>query len=167
MQQTLQCPNCGYPNHLGIQFCVACGVRMGTICPYCHATVDPNRRFCGNCGADLFRGIPQQKYTYSIEYLAPESQIQDNMYLTSCQNCFRQAPVKHVVFYQNIGMLIMRMHKSIDGYLCRDCINKYFWQFTLITFFLGWWGIISFFYTLFILPNNIITFLFSLSLPRP
>jgi hypothetical protein len=82
-----------------------------------------------------------------------------------CQSCGVEAPTKHVVFYQNIGALVMRFHKEIEGNLCKSCIHKYFWEFTLITLFLGWWGVISFVMTLFFyIPNNIIRYLLSLSL---
>jgi hypothetical protein len=37
---------------------------------------------------------------------------------------------------------------------------------TLITLFCGWWGVLSFFTTLFILPSNIATYLGAMSLPR-
>ena len=82
-----------------------------------------------------------------------------------CQSCGVEAPTQHVVFYQNIGALVMRFQKKIEGNLCKSCIHKYFWEFTLITLFLGWWGVISFFATLFFyIPNNIIRYLLSLSL---
>jgi len=82
-----------------------------------------------------------------------------------CQNCGREAPTRYVDFYQNIGALIMRFHKQMKGNLCRDCINKHFWNMTLITLFLGWWGVISFVFTLFVLPNNIIRYLGTLGMP--
>jgi hypothetical protein len=81
-----------------------------------------------------------------------------------CQSCGREAPTRNVTFYQNIGLLVLRLHKSMGGNLCKDCINKHFWPMTLITFFFGWWGVISFFFTLFTLPNNIIRYLGSLDL---
>lgn len=84
-----------------------------------------------------------------------------------CQTCGREAPTRYTELYQNIGILIMRFNKSIKGDLCKDCINKFFWEYTLITFFLGWWGIISFFSTLFILPNNIFRYLGSLNMIGP
>jgi len=37
----------------------------------------------------------------------------------------------------------------------------------LITLFFGWWGIISFFFTLVALPMNLVSYLGALSLPRP
>jgi hypothetical protein len=37
---------------------------------------------------------------------------------------------------------------------------------SLISFFFGWWGVISFFWTLITLPMNVITYIGALSLPR-
>jgi len=82
-----------------------------------------------------------------------------------CQDCGVEAPTKKVVFHRNIGALVMRFGNSVNGELCKNCINKYFWQYTGVTAVLGWWGVISFFYTLFILPNNVIYYLGSLKLP--
>jgi hypothetical protein len=85
---------------------------------------------------------------------------------TTCVACHQHAPTQYVTIWQNIGALVMRFHKKISGNLCRNCIDKYFWEYTLITFFFGWWGIISFFFTLFILPSNLVTFLSTRKLPR-
>ena len=84
-----------------------------------------------------------------------------------CQSCGVEAPTKYVEFYQNIGALFMRFSKSIKGNLCKDCINQYFWSFTGITLVLGWWGMISFFVTPFILLNNIVEYLGTLRLAPP
>jgi len=84
-----------------------------------------------------------------------------------CQSCGREAQTKYVEYYQNIGMLVMRSSKEVKCHLCKDCSNKYFWSFTGTTLFLGWWGIISFFVTLFIIPNNIIRYLGTLGLVSP
>lgn len=81
-----------------------------------------------------------------------------------CQRCGVEAPTKQVSFYQNIGALVIRFHKHTSGNLCKRCINQVFWEYTLIDLFLGWWGIISFFFNLFAIPNNIINYLGSLSL---
>ena len=84
----------------------------------------------------------------------------------TCRMCGRHAPTKQVTFHQNIGALIMRFPKTISGQLCRDCIGKYFRSYTLTSLFLGWWGVISFFYTLVTIPMNIVTYLQARSLPR-
>jgi hypothetical protein len=75
-----------------------------------------------------------------------------------CQSCGERRPTRHVVFYQNIGMVIMRSSKTVDGELCKDCINKVFWNFTLITLVFGWWGMISLIVTPLFLINNIARF---------
>jgi hypothetical protein len=82
-----------------------------------------------------------------------------------CQACRRRAPTKHVTFMQNVGCIVIRFPKTTRGYLCRLCISSFFWRYTLITFFFGWWGVISFFYSLVSIPNNIATFLGARSLP--
>ncbi len=81
-----------------------------------------------------------------------------------CEACLRAAPTKQVAFYQNIGALVMRFHKTLKGNLCRQCIDKYFWEYTLYTLFLGWWGVISLIVTPFFLLNNVIRYLGSRSL---
>jgi hypothetical protein len=82
-----------------------------------------------------------------------------------CQLCGVQAATRHVVFYQNIGALIMRFHKSIEGELCKTCIHEQFWMFTLVNVTLGWWGIISLIVTPFFIINNVARYLMCLSMP--
>ena len=71
-----------------------------------------------------------------------------------CHICGVEAPTKYVAYYQNIGMLFMRMSRSIDGHMCKSCVHKYFWQFTLINLTLGWWGMISLIVNPFFILNN-------------
>ena len=87
-----------------------------------------------------------------------------------CQSCGALAPTKYVEFYQNIGAIILRFHKSIKGKFCKSCINQYFWEYTLFTLLLGWWGAISFFVTPFHILNNVVRYIGSLgmgSVPDP
>jgi hypothetical protein len=60
-----------------------------------------------------------------------------------CQACGIEAPVKHVHFYQNIGALVMRFSKEVEGNLCKRCIHSNFWSMTLINLSVGWLGVIS------------------------
>lgn len=82
-----------------------------------------------------------------------------------CQCCGIEAPTKKTAFYQNIGALVMRFSQSVEGNLCKDCIHKNFWKMTTTTFFLGWWGTISFIVTPFFLLNNIGRYLMALPMP--
>lgn len=84
----------------------------------------------------------------------------------NCDACGRVAPTKLVTFRQNIGLVVMRLPKTVHGNLCRGCIGKYFWETTLISSFFGWWGVISFFYTAVTIPMNIVEFLGARSLPE-
>ena len=72
-----------------------------------------------------------------------------------CQACGIEAPTKYIELHQNIGALVLRFHRSIKGNLCKTCIDSHFREYTLITLFLGWWGIISLFMTPVILVSNI------------
>jgi len=90
---------------------------------------------------------------------------QMGMMHTNCQKCGQLRPVKQVQFRQNIGLLVMRFPKTLSGALCKPCISRVFWEYTLISLFLGWWGVISFFVTLVAIPSNIVTFVQSRSLP--
>jgi hypothetical protein len=86
---------------------------------------------------------------------------------TYCNLCGVAAATKNVALHQNIGMLVLRQSKTVEGQLCRRCIRSHFWEFTLVTLFAGWWGVISFLFTPFILINNVVRFVGSLGLPEP
>jgi hypothetical protein len=81
-----------------------------------------------------------------------------------CQDCGVEAATKYVSFYQNIGALVVRFNKSVEGHLCKSCIHKHFWGMSAITLFLGWWGTISLIVTPFILLNNIGRYVFCLGM---
>jgi len=84
-----------------------------------------------------------------------------------CQCCQRVASTRQVTLDRNIGALYMRFHQRIEGQLCRECISKYFWQYTLVNFTLGWWGMISLVLTPIFIIGNTIHYIASLRLPRP
>jgi hypothetical protein len=81
-----------------------------------------------------------------------------------CQACGVEATTKYVAFYCNIGMLVMRFSKSAEGHMCKSCIHRTFWQFTLTNLTLGWWGLISFIVTPFLILNNLFRYLFCLGM---
>ncbi len=85
--------------------------------------------------------------------------------MMTCQDCGVEAATKYVSFHQNIGVLVMRFSSSIEGHLCKSCIHKHFWKMTGTTFFLGWWGTISFIVTPFFLLNNAGRYAFCLGMP--
>src|SRR5262245_3723711 len=76
-----------------------------------------------------------------------------------CQSCGTRTATKYVSFHQNIGALILRFSRTIQGELCKRCIHNYFWEYTAITLCAGWWGIISFIVTPFFIINNVAYYL--------
>lgn len=81
-----------------------------------------------------------------------------------CQHCGIEAPTKYVAFYQNIGALVMRFTKSVEGNLCKPCIHKNFWSMTGITLLIGWLGTISLILAPIFVLNNIFRYLFCLTM---
>lgn len=81
-----------------------------------------------------------------------------------CQACGVEAPARYVEFYQNVGALVMRFHKRMKGNLCKRCIHKYFWKYTMTTATVGWWGTISLVVTPFFVVNNIVRYVGALGL---
>jgi hypothetical protein len=82
-----------------------------------------------------------------------------------CQACGAEASTRYVAFYQNIGALVIRFHSSVEGWLCKSCIHKYFWQYTLVNCTLGWWGLISLILTPCFILNNTVRYLLCLGMP--
>ncbi len=85
----------------------------------------------------------------------------------SCKSCGIEGPTLHVKLWQNIGMVVFRQWKTIDAELCRTCFQKHFRSYTLTTLFLGWWGVISFIVTPFILINNLYQYSRASRIPEP
>jgi hypothetical protein len=97
----------------------------------------------------------------------PPAGSSPNTLARSCDICGAVAATKYSEFYENIGALVMRYYRSVRGNLCKGCIDAFFWNYTGKTMLLGWWGVISFIVTPFILLNNSIRYLTSLGMSRP
>ncbi len=63
--------------------------------------------------------------------------------------------------------IVLRFPRTISGDLCKHCIDKYFFRFTGVTMLLGWWGVISFFYSCFAVPANFINWTGSFGMRAP
>ena len=46
----------------------------------------------------------------------------------SCQICGSDKTTVFAEFSGNIGALIMRFERSIQGYMCRICVGQQFWN---------------------------------------
>jgi hypothetical protein len=84
-----------------------------------------------------------------------------------CQACGVEAETRHVAFYQNIGALVVRFSKTVEGDLCKSCIHGCFWSMTTVNLLLGWWGVISFILNPFLILNNVIRYLGCLGMKAP
>jgi hypothetical protein len=82
-----------------------------------------------------------------------------------CQECCEIAVTKRVEFWRLIGAVVLFHFASKGGWLCKSCIHKCFWDYTLITAVLGWWGCISFVLTPFVLLHNTLRYIFCLWMP--
>lgn len=73
-----------------------------------------------------------------------------------CEKCGREDDVVNVTFRRNIGALVVRFSQELRGRMCAGCIKSSFWETSLITMVLGWWGLISFIVTpIFLITNTV------------
>jgi class 3 adenylate cyclase/predicted ATPase len=65
----MRCGQCGRENLAKARFCMACGARLGLVCPQCAAELppDPDLRFCTSCGARLEGEQPGQRLSALAE----------------------------------------------------------------------------------------------------
>ncbi|HYL41143.1 MAG TPA: zinc ribbon domain-containing protein, partial [Candidatus Binatus sp.] len=49
----LACQNCGASVEPDQRFCAECGNPLAMGCPSCGTSIKPGQRFCGNCGMRL------------------------------------------------------------------------------------------------------------------
>ena len=133
--------------------------------------------FCKNCGTKIREGVQFCQNCSKATSVTPQGNIlhtQKSLIkghnlgheLEHCQVCMATSPVRYIEFHQNIGMLFRRSSKSIKAKLCKKCINKYFWDYTLTTLAVGWFGTISFFVTPVFIVNNTFRYIGSLSLKQ-
>lgn len=71
----------------------------------------------------------------------------------ACQSCGR-APARRITVRHHVGLaLLMQFHsKTVDA--CRPCGRALVRRETLRTLWMGWWGLISFFFNWFVLFAN-------------
>ena len=110
------CPKCGFLQSTPSDTCQVCGVIFSKL-----ATARE-------------RPVPAPSFQASPAQMAP---------VPACQACHGPGPVAHAVFRRNIGALIARFEKRIEGRMCGACLGKSFWSYTLTTVAVGWLGMIS------------------------
>jgi hypothetical protein len=121
-------------------------------CEKCDAKNQSHSHFCKSCGCPLPASTVQNSGSVDLYFRNKQN---------TCQHCGNVEGLKPIKLLKNIGMLVQRQSETIEGRFCRKCIDELFWNFTLTTLVLGWWGTISFFITPFYLLNNVIRYFYS------
>lgn len=78
---------------------------------------------------------------------------------SACQSCGTPGPTHPVEFRQNVGLVVTRLSRKVAGQLCSDCVERHFWNTTVLTLVAGWWGLISLFVTPVYLLLNLTSYL--------
>lgn len=139
-----------------IEHLIALMVTVGTLAQDEGARhAKPNRHAEEGIGDKAEKSHAQTK---SHPHERPESSTHGET-LGFCSTCIQFGPVKKVTFRKNVGMVFARRTSKVEGELCGRCIEKHFWSFTATTLFLGWWGVISFLVSPFILLGNLFEYL--------
>lgn len=112
-------------------------------------------------------GTLPSRHQYARPSAAPQVELILRPGEGYCESCHRVAALRHAHFTQNIGALVLRFPRTVDGQLCKLCIDKFFFRFTATTMLLGWWGIISFFYSAVAIPSNIASWASSFGMVAP
>lgn len=76
-----------------------------------------------------------------------------------CQVCGNMRQTSPVTFHRNIGMLVVRQTRSIQGNMCKTCLGKKFWDFTVKNIVFGPWGVISLVVTPIYLITNTVSYM--------
>jgi hypothetical protein len=84
-----------------------------------------------------------------------------------CIGCGARGETKNIVLVQNVGLIVLRFQRVLRGAFCKPCIRRHFWRMTTIMFFFGWWGIISFVFTVIGIPANIVQYVRTFSMKDP
>jgi hypothetical protein len=80
-----------------------------------------------------------------------------------CQLCGTVRQTSPITFHRNVGMLVARQTHRLQGNLCKTCIRKKFWDFTVKNLLLGPWGMISLVMTPVYLVTNTVAYVGALN----
>lgn len=150
-------------------FCKICGKEIekeSIYCPFCGLEIKKSDKPAENKQANI-PFVSEHNYsdlnTNQREIHSNSSSTRKNI---RCQICSQIRPTKEIHFMKNVGMLFSREYSEIEGHLCKQCINRYFWEYFLTNIFLGWWGTISFIINPFLVLNNLWYYLTSLFMKK-
>jgi hypothetical protein len=76
-----------------------------------------------------------------------------------CEVCGTRPARRRVTYRQNIGMLVLRWAKTVQGDMCSSCIHRCFWECSLITLLVGWIGVLSLVIAPIFLVGNLLNYI--------
>jgi hypothetical protein len=76
-----------------------------------------------------------------------------------CQVCGNTRQTSEVKFHYNIGMIVLRQTRSIQGNMCKTCMRSKYWEYMGKNLLLGPWGIISVIVTPIYMVTNTVTYM--------
>jgi len=79
-----------------------------------------------------------------------------------CQACGANAPATYVAFHSTTGAVVIWQHTHIKGNMCKKCINRHFWEYTLSNLILGWWSLPTLVLTPCCIINNLVRYIVAL-----
>lgn len=78
--------------------------------------------------------------------------------LGPCQVCGNMRQTSPVKFHHNVGMIVLRQTRSIQGNMCKTCMRSKYWEFMGKNLLLGPWGVISVIVTPIYMVTNTVTY---------
>jgi hypothetical protein len=78
--------------------------------------------------------------------------------MRTCQVCGNTRQTSEVKFHHNIGMIVLRQTRSIQGNMCKTCMRSKYWEYMGKNLLLGPWGIISVIVTPIYMVTNTVTY---------
>jgi hypothetical protein len=75
-----------------------------------------------------------------------------------CQVCGNMRQTSAVKFHHNIGMVVLRQTRSIQGNMCKACMRSKYWEYMGKNLLLGPWGVISVIVTPIYMVTNTVTY---------
>jgi hypothetical protein len=75
-----------------------------------------------------------------------------------CEECRREAPTRRVKFLAVVGCIIVIWRWKSPSPLCKSCVHRTFWEYTLLTAVGGWWSILSLFLAPVVVLANVLQY---------
>src|SRR5206468_444192 len=110
-RRSMNCPACGTPAEPNRKFCGECGAQLAVGCPSCGASNAPTAKFCGECGTALQVTSPARGATPGAKPVARQAPAAERRLVT-------------VLFADLVGFTTLS--ESRDAEEVRELLTRYF-----------------------------------------